>query len=432
MVRPHKAVFLRDQANTFQEALDRLAKWTSLHHYASAIRNTYNAIQEAPDWTKESFTLSQRLKQAARHILSYLTRRPYFQAKGPVTLLSIHPIVDDPVSRLADLPITKLEFKRHNRNPINVLINLLHLPKAMLAWVLLLSDRNLNRQAVFNSLPDLLEYTLVYNRIQLGKVRAIILQRDRYGGEVAIARRARSLGIPTIKADYYSPLDAFCQNTIEAEYFFYPNDNNRSIYERYPQNRHVKYVQGGLPKWDLIAGHKHKPQTDPKIVLFMGQYDMEAFTGVDERFYIDLIAKNLPADFQLWIKPHPSEQFERYTKYREIGARVWAHGEIDNYELIAQSTVCFSVYSAMLYEAKHICERSFVINFFPELAPQVEYEFLSQYVDRIGNESQLQDALNDRIKPIPTPLFISRFNRTFPNSSIELKNLAYRLLAEER
>lgn len=429
-VKENKAVRLRGEARRFHATLAWLKWLPFLHHYASAVRNTYNAVQEAPDWTIARTPFKQLLRENVRHILSYLSRVPHFEPKSPITMLSIHPIIDEPVANMMGLPITPIRYERSFAKA-SVAINAVNLILPLAAWALLLLAPKLKWRAVVACLPDLLDYTLVIRRLNLGAVKVVITHRDRYGSEVGLMRLARKQGIPTIKVDYYSPLDAFCQNTIEAEYFFYPNDNNRGIYERYPHNKHVKFVPGGLPKWDLIGKHTHAPKSDPKIVLFMGQYDIEQFTGIDERFYIAKILDYLPAGYRLYIKPHPSEEFSRYEEFAKRGARLIAHGEIDNYELIAQSTICFSVYSAMLYEAKHLCPQSYVINFFPELAPHVEYDFLSQYVDHVKTEEMLIEVLNGRFTPLDVEGFIRKFNSTFPASSLALLSLAKSLAGGE-
>lgn len=422
----NKAVRLRNEATKFQSVIDSLKLLPFLQHYASAIRNTYNALQEAPEWTIEKTSTLKLVRTFARQTMGYLVRRPIFEPKAEVTMLSIHPIVDDPVSNLSGVPVTALTWER-DKSMTNLLTNGLNLILPLLTLFALLCFRRLNASALLGSWPDLLDYTLTRNRLTISGLKVLITHRDRYGSEVGLVRKLRELRVPTIKVDYYSPLDAFCQNTIEAEHFFYPNDNNRGIYERYPHNRHVRYHPGGLPKWDLIGLQKYNPQKSPRIVLFMGQYDTEQFTGVNESFYIEKLLEHLPPGHQLYIKPHPSEKLENYLHFSEKGARIIRHGEIENYELIGMSTICFSVYSAMLYEAKHICETSYVINFFPELAPHVEYDFLKRYVDHVSTEQMLIDVLNGKYAPIPIPDFIGKFNPTFPNSSQALRQLAHNL-----
>jgi len=270
----------------------------------------------------------------------------------------------------------------------------------------------------------------VYNLLDLSGVRVIVTQRDRYPVELAVLKRVREMNSHSIRIEDFMSLGAVNRNTIACDYYFCPNSINKQIFQSFPENRSVIFVDGGFPYWDRFSQISYSPDQDPKFILFMTQYgaDMGIFGEKGPSFYIEEIISVLPDGYNLFIKPHPLDNIDTYKKYLSPCVRIIRPGEIDNGILFSRSSHVFSIASQATVEAKHICPNAYFINYDPDGLSDMKYDLLTAHIDLISNKEDLIAFLNNRKKPMSQHRFIEYFNPAYPNTSSKLRDLVDSLI----
>ncbi len=284
----------------------------------------------------------------------------------------------------------------------------------------LLNERKLNRRHAVFTLSYLLDHAAIVQQIDLDKIRTIMAEDDLDPRQATVIQKAKDKGIRTIKIEYYFIDDAH-HNNVLCEYYYCPGAFHRRIREKFGINRGLKYLEGGFINWDKLAGYEPRPQTAPKLALYFS----EQAQYLDDLFYIDEILSVMPEGYQLGIKIHPRDKYERFAKYRDRKeCRLIKHGELPNYELISKASICFSTMSVLSIEAKHICSDSYFINYNQKIPENfLDYDQVKDYFDVIGDKDTLKAVFAGKYRPIEKGKSISYFNAAFPRSGKKLMDL---------
>ncbi len=414
------ALILRNHYLLFIKYLKKRNPKGFIYKCAFSILNTYTALQEVPEeYQGDSSSLTDFIK-LIRALCKFLFRNPQLTHHDSIVVLAIYDRIDTPVALQLGAPITHI---RNGEKKIGTFLkNVFKFPALIFVMIDLLLQKELSKKYLLKSFIPMIDFAAIYQCIDFKNIKQIVTHRDRYPDEIALLMTARENGIQTIKIDNLSPLDTYAHTTLCCEYYFCPNSINSNVFSAYFHNSNVTTIQGALPSWDLLDQYSYEPDQNPKTILFFTQYWSEVFTGVDNTFYIQEIIDSMPEDHHLWIKVHPFENPRRYEYLKSNRVKIIPHGTEDVFHLIKRASFCFSVYSALSYEAKHICSTSFLINYYPEKLIQEDYKELSNFIDHIANRRTLEAVLMGKIQPISKQEFINRFNPFYPKSSHALKN----------
>ncbi len=260
----------------------------------------------------------------------------------------------------------------------------------------------------------LIKAVIYYYKTDFSGIDTLITEDDTGCSSASIVLKAKLLNLKTIKIEKFL-IDPINHNNVACEYYFCPNNFYKKIREGSPLNNRLNYLSGGFLNWDKLAEHQHQPLSNPKLITFFTQHS-DHLKSKNEVFYIDEILSVIPSGFKLVIKIHPFEKIDKYEKYKmNPSCKIIMFGEIDNYVLISQSTFCFSIFSVLSFEAKHIMDHSFFINYEPDHPNHtLDYNEFNQFFDLIKNKEELARVLNGIMKPTTKELFILHFNPYFP------------------
>lgn len=279
---------------------------------------------------------------------------------------------------------------------------------------------NLELRKVLITLPFLLDYYRGY-RSSLGNCKVIITENDIYPFNYGILLHASHKNVVRVKIEY-AIIDAILHQNCFCDYYFYPTEVHRKIRENSPYNINLNYVKGGyLNKFEMELVKYKTPES--LVITYFTEHGN--FFVKNDIYYIDTILMLMPLDATLNIKVHPYDKVDRYSKYKnEKQVRIIVSGEIENSVLIAQSTICLSIFSTMSLDAKYICPLSFFINFEIENSPYLfDYKCFSDFFDIIDSPEFLKKILFDKYTPISLELFKENVNMTYPDTFENLKKL---------
>ncbi len=384
------------------------------YFYAYSIRNLYAAsveLNQKPTSAKELFIL---VLKALKWMLVAFFTDVYLTNVSKSILFNIKSSNDSYIPKKMELPVATVAIK--TQLSLKNVTNICYVYDCVCVAISMLCSQHLDKSLIIKIFPSMVYGAHVYNKIKLDGVEKIITQNDRYPTDLAVLKKAKDMGIKTIKVDYFPIIGFFTQNTIFCEYYFYPNSLSYTIFKSFPQNADVKFVEGGFPDWDNLDNYTYKPLQSPSIITFFTHYGQEiGYTG--DRgcfFYIEEILSVMPFDSVLYIKIHPLDKAKNYEKYIAGNVKIVKHGEIDNWELVSQSTFCFSIYSFATFQAKHICNNSYYLNYDPHLVKDFEYDRVTDFIDLIKDKETLERVLNGNVTPKNHEKFIKFFNISYP------------------
>lgn len=373
---------------------------------------------------KNEITLIQSLKHILKLIIR-LVRLPFFVAemtqKSPVMILGTHRL-DHEISKLTQIPLANIKMRR---NPTllspswKIYFKILKVFGYCIVEVM--RHRILGWKVFICSAYGLLDFLVVYYTVDINEIKVIITESDSMPSDVALLLKAKEKNIKTIKIDHFL-IDPINHNLIFCDYYFYPCLLHLNIMKSFGVNSHLKYQEGGFLHWDKIAMYQHCP-TVPKKVSFFTQHG-GILGKKDEIYYINEILEVLPASYSLIIKVHPLDNMERYLTFRQYQNVEIIFGQIDNYALIAESSLCLSICSTLTLEAKHICENSFFINYDPDsLKGFINYDDFHSLIDTLTSREMLYKAINEDFKISKKEDFIKAFNFSYPHTVKRLLSL---------
>jgi hypothetical protein len=284
---------------------------------------------------------------------------------------------------------------------------------------------NLNKKDALLCWNSLFDFLVYYNSSLFNKTnKVLITENDIDPINVAVILKAKEMGIKTIKIEY-SFIDGINHNNVLCDYYFYPSTFHRNVRKAFLINKKLNYVEGGFPHLDAIKKLKYRPQKDPKIITYF-----TAHGGiVDDIFYIKEILSVIEDGYVLYVKVHPREDLNKYNIFiNSKKCKIVKYNEVDNYTLIKKSHICISVMSFMCIEAKHICDKTFFINYNIKKGQHslIPYDDFSPYIEVISSRDYLKRAIaKDSFR---SKEFHSFFNFTYPNTVKSLKILSNKLM----
>ncbi len=279
-------------------------------------------------------------------------------------------------------------------------------------------NKILDFKILLKSLPFLINFLIVYRDINLNNIKILIMEGDAVPINMALIFKSKELNIKTIKIDHFL-IDPINHNRIFCDYYFYPSYYHLNIMKNFISNNNVKYVKGGVVHWDNLIKYKNNFNSKREIT-FIAQHSE---ISEQEIVYIEDIISLLKENDCLNIKIHPldnSNRFDRYLKNSKI--RLYKN-QVDNYELISKSQICFSVFSTLSLEAKHISEKTYFINYYvQDFHDFIDYEVFDNYIETIKSYNRLKEVLNGS-NTFSSTGFIENFNISYPNTGKKLKKL---------
>lgn len=279
---------------------------------------------------------------------------------------------------------------------------------------LFFTSKNIDKKKILYCLTGLFEYLCIYEKIHIKGIKVIVVENDIYPLQVAIIQRAKESGIKTIKVEE-SFIDTIQHNNVFCEYYFCPGEFYRKIRDRFEINKELKYLSGGIVRWDKISQYKHFTDRQDRNILFICQHSFVS----DETFYIDELLSVMPKGYVLYIKTHPRDfDLERFNIYlNNPKCEVIQGKDIDNYEWISHAHYCFSVSSVLSVEAKHLLENSFFIHYegFDE-QNFFDFDIVKDYFDVISSREDLLKVFSGKFKAKDKRLCYKGFNQGYPDS----------------
>lgn len=390
-----------------------------------SIRLSYSAL-----YGKKSkitfFESCKDLLKSFKSLFKIFRYEAFLHSTNEVLLLGTHPL-DSVVANQLNIENTNIIFSKKKfsirKNDIKAIQIFLQ------CIVLFFRHGTLKLPILLKSLPGMIEYLLVTRDIDVHDIKLLIMESDSMPTDLALIFKAKENKIDTIKIDHFL-IDPINHNRVFCDYYFYPSLLHYNIMHNFYENDKLNYVQGGIIHWDKLS--EYRPlSTEKREITFFAQHG-DLLTGQDELFYIEEILILMNENDHLNIKIHPhdkSKKFNHYAKHPNITLRNQIE---DNYILIAQSDICFSICSTMSLEAKHLCEKSYFINYnISQFDGYIDYNSFNDTIETVTSSEILKVIMLSNKNTFPIATFIEKFNFSYPYSSEKLQILIKKILSEK-
>lgn len=377
------------------------------------------------------------VKQSVKHILKLIIRLvklPFCVAemnqKSSVIISGTHRL-DHEISKLTQIPLANIKMRRKLTLLSPSWKIYFKILKVFVYCIIEVPRHRILEWKIFICAAyGLLDFLIAYYTIDLNEIEVIVTESDSMPLDVALLLKAKEKNIKTIKIDHFL-IDPMNHNHIFCDYYFYPCLLHFNIMKSFNANSHIKYKEGGFLHWDKIAMYQHSPTTPMKISFFTQHGGI--LGKKDEIYYINEILEVLPSSCILIIKVHPLDNMERYSIFRQHLNVEILFGQIDNYALIAESSLCLSICSTLTLEAKHICENSFFINYDPDLLEGfINYNDFHGLIDTLTSREMLYKAIHEDFKISKKNDFIKAFNFSYPHTVKRLLSLIEEVKNEKK
>jgi hypothetical protein len=280
---------------------------------------------------------------------------------------------------------------------------------------------NLNKHYIILLLHRLIDYLIVYHTVDVKKIEIICIENDRDPKNLALIHISKLANIKTIKYDNWL-IDPVNHNDIYCDIYFYPSIYHKNIIEQFPANKKLKYIKGGFLAWDKLANYTHTPDVRKNTVIYFTQF------GIDfsqHKQYIEdilMMLQHRGQSYELIIKVHPREESDMYYMIAKQTSFVRVVKQYkDIYELISKSTFCFSVFSTISLEAKHIINHSYFINYNYRNFSLVDYEQIG--LDLVKSKEMLNEIFSGYYTPIDKKTFLRKNNCSYPYTLEKLRKV---------
>ncbi len=283
---------------------------------------------------------------------------------------------------------------------------------------ILLKNRELNKLYVLSLIHRLIDYLMVYETVDIGKLKLLLIENDRSPLNLGLVHRCIESEIKTIKYDNWL-IDPINHNDVYCKYYYYPSIYHKKIIQNFESNDKLIYVKGGFPYWDNLLKYKNVKENRVKKIVYFTQFGISLETHKKYIVDIENSLKELGIKHEMVIKIHPREDSVRYKKLLKDFCVI---GEChDVYALIEGVDYCFSIFSTISLEAKHIMKNSFFINYDSNNFDIVDYDALK--LDLIRDKKMLKGVFKGEFEVISKDKFIQYANCQYPNSIENLKRL---------
>ena len=282
--------------------------------------------------------------------------------------------------------------------------------------LLLLRDPTLNKYHVLALIHRLIDYTQVLHTIDCSNINVLFVENDRLPQNLAIIHKLQSLQKTTVKYDNWL-IDAVNHNDVYCDYYYYPNDYHKSIVQSFASNRDLHYSKGGFLNWDNLKNYPQNTTTNSTTIIYFTQFGINIEEHAQYINDIRTLMSLQNKKFHIIIKVHPREDRTTYQEYFQEDEVIGKCQDI--YSYIHKATFCFSIFSTISLEAKHIIKNSYFINYHHTDFTLVSYDKLG--LDLVTNRGQLAQVIEGAFKTIDQNQFIKKINSNYPHSCHSLK-----------
>jgi hypothetical protein len=280
---------------------------------------------------------------------------------------------------------------------------------------------NLNKRYIMLLLHRVIDYLLVYHTIELKETEVICIENDRNPKNLALIHQAKVQCIRTIKYDNWL-IDPVHHNDIYCDTYFYPSIYHKNIIEQFDTNAALRYLEGGFVSWDILDTYTYDPSIDKDTVIYFTQFGIELSR---HKCYIEdilMVLDRREKPYMLIIKVHPRENSTVYQAIVQQYPFVRVVKQCDDvYELISSATYCFSIFSTVSLEAKHIMDHSYFINYDYHDFSLVDYDKIG--LDLVKNREMIEDIFNGTAIPVDKTRFIRHNNCSYPHTLMKLEEI---------
>ena len=180
----------------------------------------------------------------------------------------------------------------------------------------------------------------------------------------------------------------------------------------------MRYIEGGFISWDALDKYTYVPKRDIDTIIYFTQFGMEELhLSYMEDILSVLNGRKKP--YELIIKVHPRENGTLYYAFAKKHTFVRTLEEDDDiYELISNASYCFSIFSTISIEAKHILTHSYFINYQHQDFSLVDYDKIG--LDLIRDKGMIQRIFDGDFTPVDQTKFIKKNNVCYPHTLAKL------------
>ena len=367
---------------------------------------------------KDKLGFKEYAKQGFRFLLKFMAI-PFFKIfildSNKVAIIK-NSSIEEEISKMYEFSLVDFQWKLNFNNKF-----LLIYKRLFKSIYQLYKSSELNKKYIFMLAHRLIDYLMVYHTIDINNIKILLVENDRHPQNLALVHLFKDKELRTIKYDNWL-IDSINHNDIYCEEYFYPSLYHKRIIESFDSNKELIYHKGGFLNWDKLKKYSYIPKKNSVVVIYFTQF------GIDKKEYlqyihdIDKILAKLYSKYVLRIKVHPRENIDKYKIELEQNKKISIiDNTVNNYELISQANFCFSVFSTISLEAKHIMENSYFINYNYQNFDIVDYNSIG--LDLIDGIDTLETVLNKKNIPISKDNFIEKNNCSYPYSSKNLFEL---------
>ncbi len=367
----------------------------------------------------DNVKMHEYIKQMLRFLLklasiAFTKRYLSGMRAGPNCAVFENSNIEEYISHQLDIPIVKIEKAvSFNVKMIDVYRDLFN------DLYLLFKSRELKKRYIFVLMHRFVDYLMVYHTMEDIRFNTLFIENDRSPEHLGLIHFLREKNIQTVKYDNWL-IDPIHHNDVYCDYYFYPSVYHKKIIQSFTSNDDLKLVEGGFLSWDALAKYKSLDSEKEKKIIYFTQFGVPLS---EHRQYISDILNTLDEleiSYVIRVKIHPKESKEVYKELlNEFNKIVIIDACDDIFSLIAESDYCFSIFSTISLEAKHIINNSFFINYNAGEFRIVNYEEL--HIDLIESKEKLLDLFKGPFLPSSQEKFIKNMNCKYPNSMETLK-----------
>ncbi|MDH1977191.1 hypothetical protein [Aliarcobacter butzleri] len=389
-----------------------------LYNSFLSIRLVYSASYGKEDISRKE-TVIDFLK-VVYFLLKICITKSFLEIKDRDILIIGSNRVDNEISNILKIPNTSVVFSKKifsfTKKDIDIYITFYRCLKLYKKYKIL------DFKILLKSLPSLIDFLIVNRDIELSNLKVLVMEGDAVPVNMALIFKAKENNIKTIKIDNFL-IDPINHNRVFCDYYFYPSYYHLKIMKSFPSNDSVKYIEGGIVHWDNLVKYKKELNNNKREITFFSQHSEISKREIN---YIEEIISLMQENDYLNIKIHPLDKSNRFDIYLNNPKIKLYKDTIDNYQLISKSEICLSICSTLSLESKHICEKTYFINYFiEEFQGYIDYDIFNNFIYTIRSHSDLKEVLLNKNKIFPITEFIKNFNISFPNSSEKLKELIH-------
>jgi len=284
--------------------------------------------------------------------------------------------------------------------------------------IILFNENSLKKRHILSLLHRLIDYLIVYHTVEINNIKLLLIENDRLPSNLALIHRLNEKNIKTVKYDNWliGPIN---HNDIYCKYYFYPSFYHRDIIEKFSSNKNLTYIKGGFLNWDRLKKYVAQPK---KKIIYFTQFGIDILTHIKHIQDIQDIIKSQNLEYELIVKIHPRENIQKYKTILTVNKNIkLLDRDKDSYTLISEANFCFSIFSTISLEAKHIMNNSYFLNYKVDEFDIVDYSKLN--LDVIVDKKMLENVLIGNYKPIEQNKFIEINNCLFPKTITKIKEL---------